>query len=158
VLASPYTVRLTDSSQLKWLRGFPNWVYWKIFIFSDEKVHCVNWFYIIISKKRRRLRRRLYQNLSRFIHIGCVFTEMKCTKQSVIGVHHRKWNIQNEVPSGVFFSVHSPEMKCTKPSYSCSHLRRNTLEKNPIYSHTRTLIGPKNFPNLRLTDKTFFSG
>jgi hypothetical protein len=30
-------------------------------------------------------------------------------------------------------------------------------EKNTIYSYTRTLIGQKNFPNLRLTDKTFFS-
>jgi hypothetical protein len=38
------------------------------------------------------------------------------------------------------------------------HLRRNTLEKSTIYSYTRTLIGQKNFPNLRLTDKTFFSG
>jgi hypothetical protein len=30
------------------------------------------------------------------------------------------------------------------------------VEKNTIYSYTRTLIGQKNFPNLRLTDKTFF--
>jgi hypothetical protein len=58
--------------------------------------------------------------------------------------------------ASVFFSVHSPEMKCTKPSYRCLHLRRNTLEKNTIYSYTRTLIGQKNFPNLPLTDKTFF--
>jgi hypothetical protein len=58
--------------------------------------------------------------------------------------------------ASVFFSVHSPEMKCTKPSYRCLHLRRNTLEKNTIYSYTRTLIGQKNVPNLRLTDKTFF--
>jgi hypothetical protein len=49
-------------------------------------------------------------------------------------------------------------MNCTKPSYRCLHLRRNTLGKNTIYSYTRTLIGQKNFPNFRLTDKTFFSG
>ena len=30
------------------------------------------------------------------------------------------------------------------------------VEKNTIYSYTRILIGQKNFPNLRLTDKTFF--
>jgi hypothetical protein len=47
-------------------------------------------------------------------------------------------------------------MKCTKPSYRCLHLRKNTLEKNTIYSYTRTLIAQKNFPNLRLTGKTFF--
>jgi hypothetical protein len=28
-----------------------------------------------------------FQNVSCLIHIGCLFTEMKCTKQSVIGVH-----------------------------------------------------------------------
>jgi hypothetical protein len=79
----------------------------------------------------------------------------KCNRCASVFIH-RKWNIQNEVPSVAFFSVHSPEMKCTKPSYRCLHLRRNTLEKNSIYSYTRTLIGQENFPNLRLTDKTFF--
>jgi hypothetical protein len=65
-----------------------------------------------------------------------VFIEMKCTKQSAIGCIFQCHS---------FFSViHS------------LHLRRNTLEKNTIYSYTRTFIGQKNFPNLRLTDKTFF--
>ena len=77
-----------------------------------------------------------------FILGDCVFIKMKCTKQSAIGC---------------IFQCHSPEMKCTKPSYRCLHLRRNTLEKNTIYSCTRTLIGQKNFPNLRSTDKTFFT-
>jgi hypothetical protein len=71
-----------------------------------------------------------------FILGDCVFIEMKCTKQSAIGCIFQCHS---------FFSViHS------------LHLRRNTLEKNTIYSCTRTLIGQKNFPNLRSTDKTFF--
>jgi hypothetical protein len=65
-----------------------------------------------------------------FILGDCVFIEMKCTKQSAIGC---------------IFQWHAPEMKCTKPSYSCLHLRRNMLEKNTIYSCTRTLIGQKTF-------------
>ena len=78
-------------------------------------------------------------------------------------------------PALVCIRVHSPGIKYIKPSaircisqcsftgneqisYSCLHLRRNTLEKNTVYSYTRTFIGQKNFPNLHLTDKTFFSG
>jgi hypothetical protein len=38
------------------------------------------------------------------------------------------------------------------------HLRRNTLEKT-LFIPTQGLWSvKKNFPNLRLTDKTFFSG
>jgi hypothetical protein len=36
------------------------------------------------------------------------------------------------------------------------HLRRNTLEKTLFIPTHWTLIGQKNFPNLRLTDKMFF--
>ena len=39
----------------------------------------------------------------------------KCNRCASVFIH-RKWNIQNEVPSGAFFSVHSPEMKYTKRS------------------------------------------
>jgi hypothetical protein len=97
--------------------------------------------------------------------IGCIFqcsfTGNEIYKTKYHRLHfsvfiHRKWNIQNEVPSVAFFSVHSPEMKCTKPSYRCLHLRRNTLEKNTIYSYTRTLIGQKNFPNLLNGQNLFF--
>jgi hypothetical protein len=70
-----------------------------------------------------------------------VFIEMKCTKQSAIGC---------------IFQCHSPEMKCTKPSYRCLHLRRNTLEKNTIYSCTRTLIGQKTFRIYVQRTKLFF--
>jgi hypothetical protein len=70
-----------------------------------------------------------------------VFIEMKCTKQSAIGC---------------IFQCHSPEMKCTKPSYRCLHLRRNTLGKNTIYSCTRTLIGQKTFPIYVQRTKLFF--
>jgi hypothetical protein len=73
----------------------------------------------------------------------CVHSlEMKYTKRSAIGC---------------IFSVHLLEMKCTKPSYRCLHLRRNTSEKT-LFIPTQgvNLIGQKNFPNLHLTDKTFF--
>ena len=71
--------------------------------------------------------------------------------------------------------VHSPEMKYTKRSatgyiFQCSFTgngmyktklplfasKEKHVGKNTIYSNTRTLIGQKNFTNLRLTDKTFF--
>ena len=69
-----------------------------------------------------------------FILGDCVFTEMKCTKQSVIGVHPCSFT-GNEI-----------------------YKTEKHVGKNTIYSNTRTLIGQKNFPDLRLTDKTFFSG
>ena len=71
----------------------------------------------------------------------------KCNRCASVFIH-RKWNMQNKVPSGAFFSVHSP-LFASKEKH---------VGKNTIYSYTRTLIGQKNFPNLRLTDKTFFSG
>jgi hypothetical protein len=70
----------------------------------------------------------------------------KCNRCASVFIH-RKWNIQNEVPSGEFFSVHSPEMKCTKPSCRCLHLRRNMLgKKHYLFLHKDFWSVKKTFP------------
>jgi hypothetical protein len=80
----------------------------------------------------------------------------KCNRCASVFIH-RKWNIQNEVPSGAFFSVHSPEMKCTKPNYRCLHLRRNTLEKTPLFIPTQGLWSVKKLSQFTFNGQNFFS-
>ena len=126
-----------------------NWVYWKIFIVSDEKVHCV-WFYIII------LNQRLFYLLFPINY----FLKIMYRISFILGVYSLKWNVQNKVPL-VCICVHSPEMKYTKPSHRCLHLtdlRRNTVGKNTIYSYTRTLISQKFFSQFTFNGQNFFSG
>jgi hypothetical protein len=50
--------------------------------------------------------------------------------------------------------IHRNEMYKTKLPLFAS--KEKHVGKNTIYSYTRTLISQKTFPNLRLTDKTFF--
>jgi hypothetical protein len=117
VLASPYTVRLTDSSQLKQLRGFPNWVYWKIFIFSALRL--ILYYYI----------------KERFICIGCVFTEMKCTKQSVIGVHPCSFT-GNEIY----------KTKCHRVHFQCSFIGNEMYKtKLPLFASKEKHVGKKHY-------------
>jgi hypothetical protein len=78
----------------------------------------------------------------------------KCNRCASVFIH-RKWNVQNEVPSGAFFSVHSPEMKCTKPSYRCLHLRRNTLKKNTLFIPTQGLDRSKQLSQFTFKGQNF---
>ena len=111
------------------------------------------------AHEKRDVWNRPYLLFINFIHIGCVFTEMKCTKQNVIGVHPCSFT-GNEIYKTKCHRVH---FQCSFTGYELYNaklplfnLRRNTLEINTIYSYTRTLIGQKNIRNVRLTDKTFF--
>jgi hypothetical protein len=94
-----------------------------------------------------------------FILGDCVFTEMKYTKESVIGVHPCSFTgmkYTNRSAIGCIFqcSFTGNEMYKTKLPLFAS--KEKHVGKNTIYSCTRTLIGQKNFPNLRLTDKMVF--
>jgi hypothetical protein len=78
-----------------------------------------------------------------------------CNRCASVFIHPKR-NIQNEVPSGAFFSVHSPEMKCTKPSYRCLHLRRNTLEKNHYLFLHKDFDRSKKFSQFTFNGQNFF--
>jgi hypothetical protein len=103
-------------------------------------VHCV-WFYIIISKDKERFiyffPLTIFSKCIAFhsywvcIHWNEMY-KTKCNRCASVSIH-QKWNIQNQATT-----------------------KEKHVGKKVIYSYTRTLIGQKNFPNLRLTDKTFF--
>jgi hypothetical protein len=84
---------------------------------------------------------------------------LKCTKQSVIGVHPCSFTgnkIYKTKCHRVYFSVFIHRKWNVQISYHCLHLRRNTLEKNTIYSYTRTLIGQKKLSQFMFNGQNFF--